>query len=335
MAKLYSGSACNQGERGDFLWTNRASGVHGSIMKCLVIACMAAMSAAGFGADPAWTADGLKQALNDPESDVSRMAKGAIGPGGGNQFFYFPTHDEPATPATWGFRFETIGFRSADGTRLHGWFIPSRERSARGTVVFSHGNAGSLGHHLGFVMWLVEAGYHVMMYDYRGFGKSAGRVDRAGMVRDVSAAFEYTATRGDVDATRLVSYGHSLGGAKSLAAIGGRPVRGLRAVVVDGAFASYRAMARRIGGQLAESLVTDDLAPKDYVSKLGDVPLLVVHGTKDEIVPVSQGRELYQKAGGPKTLFEVKSGHHGDSLARDGGLFRKRMLEWLALRMPR
>lgn len=286
-------------------------------------------------ADPAWSPDGVQRALEDPRNELPKLARDGLGPGGGNRFFYFPTHDEPATPATWGFRFETIEFSSDDGTRLHGWFIPAMSEAACGTVVFSHGNAGSLGHHLGFVMWLAEAGYHVMMYDYRGFGKSGGTVDRGGMVRDVRAALDYTAKRGDVDATRLVSYGHSLGGAKSLAAIGGRPVRGLRGVVVDGTFASYRAMARLIGGQLAESLVTDELAPKDYVSKLGEVPLLVVHGTRDEVVPISQGRELYRRAGGPKTLFEVEAGHHGDSLARDGGRFRKRMLEWLAARMPR
>lgn len=293
------------------------------------------VAALASAAESAWPPEEVRRVLENPPAELPQLAKGALGPGGGNPFFYFPTHDEPATPATWGFRFETIEFHSDDGTRLHGWFIPARGEAARGTVVFSHGNAGSLGHHLGFVMWLAEAGYHVMMYDYRGFGKSGGTVERGGMVRDVRAAFDYAAKRGDVDATRLVSYGHSLGGAKSIAAIGGRPVRGLRAVVVDGAFASYRAMARWIGGQLAESLVTDELAPVDYVSKLGEVPLLVVHGAKDEVVPVSQGRELYRKARGPKTLFEVEGGHHGDSLARDDGRFRKRMLEWLAGRMPR
>ncbi|MCU0752770.1 MAG: lysophospholipase [Akkermansiaceae bacterium] len=143
---------------------------------------------------------------------------------------------------------------SADGTPLHGWFIPAKGKSPQGTVVFSHGNAGSLGHHLGFVTWLVEAGYNVMMYDYRGFGKSGGSVDRRGMVDDVKAAFAHVGRRPGVDPRRLVSYGHSLGGAKSVTALGETPVRGLRAVVIDGAFASYKAMARVIGGQLGESL---------------------------------------------------------------------------------
>jgi alpha-beta hydrolase superfamily lysophospholipase len=92
-------------------------------------------------------------------------------------------------------------------------------------IVFSHGNTGSIGHHLGFVIWLVDAGYNVLMYDYRGFGKSGGMVDRRGMVNDVKAAFTYTSSRADVDAGNLVSYGHSLGGAKSVTAIGESPSR--------------------------------------------------------------------------------------------------------------
>lgn len=270
---------------------------------------------------------------NDPNAELARIAQGLLGKSGGNQLFYLPTRDEPATPATWGFNYENLSFKSADGTPLHGWFIPAKGKTALGTVVFSHGSAGSIGHHLGFVMWLAEAGYHVMMYDYRGFGKSGGSVDRRGMVDDVKAAFAHAARRPGVDPRRLVSYGHSLGGAKSVTALGETPVRGLRAVVIDGAFASYQAMARIIGGQLGESVVTDELAPKDYVKQLSPVPLLVVHGARDEVVPLAQGRQLYQTASQPKTMFEVKAGRHGDALSRDDGAFRKRMIEWLATSM--
>jgi hypothetical protein len=260
---------------------------------------------------------------------VKKLTEGVLGPDGGNRFFYFPTKDEPATPATWGFRFEDLRVKSADGTELHGWFIPSRGKRALGTVVFSHGNAGSLGHHLGFVLWLVESGYHVLAFDYRGFGKSGGEPERSGMVADVQSMFGYIKTRADVDPQRLISYGHSLGGAKSVAALATKRVGGLRAVVVDGAFASYRAMARRMAGQLGEELVTDDLAPVNLVAKLSPTPLLIVHGTADEVVPFSQGRALYEAAEKPKTLFEVKGGGHGNSLSRNQGAYRKRMLVWL------
>lgn len=272
----------------------------------------------------------IKTLLEDSNGDLTRFAKGILGEKGGNQWFYFPTHDTPGTPISWGCDFENVSFKSKDSTRLSGWFVPGKATKPKGTVVFSHGNAGSMGHHLGFAMWLVEAGYNVLMYDYRGFGKSGGNVDRRGMVDDVKAAFNYVKTRADVNPGRMISYGHSLGGAKSITALGEAPVKGLRAVVIDGAFASYQTMARVIAGQLGANLVSDELAPEDYVAKLSPTPLLVVHGAKDEVVPISEGRLLFDKARQPKTFFEVKSGHHGDSLSRDNGVFRKKMLVWLA-----
>lgn len=267
------------------------------------------------------------QLLNDPT--VANEVEKTLGKKGGNKLFYFPTKDEPATPRSWGFSYESVNFKSTDGTSIHGWFIPAKSKVKKGTVVFSHGNSGSMGYHLGFILWMADAGYNILMYDYRGFGKSGGTPERRGILDDVKAAFAYVKTRKDVDATKLVSYGHSLGGAKSITALAENPVRGVRAIVIDGAFASYLSMARFVGGQLGEQLVSDEWAPKDFVKKLTPIPLLVVHGTLDEVVPFSQGKLLYDRASEPKTLFAVKGGHHGDSLYQNNGLYRKKMLEWL------
>jgi fermentation-respiration switch protein FrsA (DUF1100 family) len=267
--------------------------------------------------------------IPDPNGDLARLATMMLGKNGGNQLFYLPSRDEPSNPGKWGYKFEEISFPSADGTSLHGWFIPPKNAKPKGTIVFSHGNAGAIGHHLGFVLWLVEANYNVMMYDYRGFGKSEGRVDRRGMLDDVKAAFAYVAGRSDVDSERLVSFGHSLGGAKSITALAEGPVSGLRAIVIDGAFSSYQSMAKVMVGQLGANLVTDEWAPKDFVDKLAPVPLLVIHGCEDEIVPFAQGKELFECAKEPKTLFEVKEGRHNDALSRDQGAYRRKMIEWL------
>lgn len=292
----------------------------------------AALASAETAPPPPVNMGDLRVLLNDPNGDLSRAAQQVVGKNGGNQLFYFPTRDEPSTPATWGLKYEAVDFKSADGTSLHGWFMPAKDKTAKtakGTIVFSHGNAGSISYHLGFCAWLVEASYNVLIYDYRGFGKSGGSVDRRGMINDVKAAFAYARRRADIDSTKLVSYGHSLGGAQSVTALGESPVKGLKAVVIDGAFASYQAMANVFGGQLGASLVSDELAPKDYVKKLAPIPLLVVHGSQDEVVPVSQGLQLFKAAAEPKTLFEVKSGKHGTALSGNDGAYRKKMLAWL------
>ena len=272
----------------------------------------------------------LQKSLEEDNSGLKNLAKSLLGKDNANRFFYFPTRDQPATPAKWNFKYEDVDFKSTDATPLHGWFLPAKEkRELKGTVVFSHGNAGSVGHHIGFVMWLVEAGYNVFMYDYRGFGKSGGKVDRAGMIEDVKSAFAYVATRPDVDAENIVSYGHSLGGAKSVIAIVEGNINGLKAIVIEGTFSSYQAMARVIGGQLGADLITDEFSPKDFIGKITKTPVLVVHGDHDEVVPFSQGKQLFALANEPKAFFEVKDGSHGNSLSRDNGAYRKRMLNWL------
>lgn len=295
----------------------------------MMVGILGSLSSQISDAAPEFKVEDLREMLNDNEGDFSALAKGLLGTQDTNRLFYFPTHDVPATPKDWGLAYDDVDFESADGTVLNGWFLKASDDKPKGTIVFSHGNAGSIGHHLWFVTWLAKEGYHVFMYDYRGFGKSGGVVNREGMVQDVSAAFRYVLGRPDVDKEKIVSYGHSLGGAKSVTALAREKLEGIRAIIIDGTFSSYQAMARIIGGELGASLITDELSPRESVNKITQTPLLVIHGDKDQVVPLSQGKELYELANEPKTFFEVKGGSHGDSLARDGGAYRKRMLEWL------
>lgn len=275
----------------------------------------------------------VRELTRDPNGDLTVLARAFLGKSGGNQLFYFPTADPEVTPATWGARYEDVWFNSKDGTRLHGWFLPSKKRPAIGTVVFSHGNAGAIGHHLGFVMWLLPEGFNVFLYDYRGFGSSAGTVQRHGLIEDVRAAFDYVRSRPDVDRARLISMGHSLGGAKSITALAEQPVPGVRAVISDAGFASYRGMADVIAGKVGRNVVTDEWAPKDWVAKISPLPLLFIHGTADEVVPLAQGKELFAAAAMPKTLFTVQGGGHGDSLWRNNGEYRAKLIDWLKPRL--
>lgn len=279
--------------------------------------------------DPSPLIQQLQGVLQDGDNSSSDLVKRLIGEENANRYFYFPTHDTPATPQKWGFEYEDVYFKSGDETQLHGWFIPAKKAPAKGTIVFSHGNAGSLGHHLGFVLWLAEAQYNVFMYDYRGFGKSKGELDRAGMIEDVTAAFNYVSKRPDINPSKLISYGHSLGGAKSITALAKTHQPGLQAIIADGAFASYQSMARVMVGQLGANLITDELSPAGYIKKIKNTPILIIHGDRDEVVPFSQGERLFSLANEPKTLFNVKDGRHGDSLSRDNGAYRKRLLKWL------
>lgn len=282
--------------------------------------------AQGMSPDLANLLDALKK---DQDGQLTRMAQMMLGPNGGNKLFYFPTKDMPATPNQRGLAFKDVLFTTADDVSLHGWFLPvAKGQQVKGTVVFSHGNAGSIGHHLGFVDWLPLHGYQLLMYDYRGFGKSAGAPSREGLIRDAEAAFAYACSRDDVASGKIYSLGHSMGGAKSIAALTRAKVPGLRAVITDGTFASYEEMAEIMAGNFGKNLVSDEFAPRSLVAKL-PAPLLMVHGSNDEVVPISQGKSLFAAARERKTFFEVKGGTHGDSLSRNHGEYRKKMLEWM------
>lgn len=272
----------------------------------------------------------LETLKNDQGGQMSLMAEAMLGKNGGNKLFYFPTKDMPATPKERGLAFENVTFSTSDQVMLHGWFLPvAQGQTVKGTVVFSHGNAGSVGHHLPFTDWLPRNGYQLLMYDYRGFGKSGGAPSREGLIRDVEAAFAYSLTRKEIAGGKIYSFGHSLGGAKSIVALTRAKVPGLRAVITDGTFASYEGMATIMAGNFGKNLVSDELSPKSVVDKL-PAPLLIIHGTADEVVPLSQGKELFAAARPRKTFFEVPGGRHGDSLARNNGEYRKKMLEWMA-----
>lgn len=280
---------------------------------------------------PAPTSNPLDGILEDKDGTFSKMAEALLGKNGGDRLFYFPTRDQPYTPEKYGYKYEDVKFKSADGTELHGWFLPAHNgvKKAKGTIVFSHGNAGSIAHHLGFVDWLVVANYNVLMYDYRAFGLSKGQLSRKGLIEDVQAAFAYIKTRKDVDSDKIVSFSHSLGGAKSIVALAMKPVKGLRAVISDSTFASYKEMAKQKAGQIGANLTTDDFSTINYVDQIAPVPLLIVHGTLDTMVPLSQGEKLFEKAKQPKTFFKIERGSHTDALGRNDGEYRKKMLAWL------
>jgi fermentation-respiration switch protein FrsA (DUF1100 family) len=270
--------------------------------------------------------------LDDKDGQLSKLAEALLGKNGGDRLFYFPSRDQPYTPEKYGVKYEDVNFKSADGTELHGWFLPCKEgvKKAKATIVFSHGNAGSIAYHYGFIDWLMPAGYNVLLYDYRAFGKSKGTLSRKGIIEDVTAAFKYVASRKDVDPTKLVSFSHSLGGAKSVVALAMQPIKGLRAVITDGTFASYKDMAMQKAGQVGANLTTDNYSTINYIDKLAPIPLLIVHGTQDRTVPVGQAEKLFKKAKEPKTYFKIEDGSHTNSLNRNNGEYRKKMLAWLS-----
>jgi len=232
------------------------------------------------------------------------------------RMFFYPDAVQYARAADFGLASEDVYFASADGSRLHGWFIAA-VGVPRGTVLHLHGNAANISNHLPLVAWLPRAGYNVFLFDYRGFGKSAGTPTLDGVVEDGRAALAYLRTRRDVDANRLAVYGHSLGGATALRLLA-QDHAGVRIAIIESAFASYRDIAGdalrsslllTLLRPLALTLPASDLDPITALPRI-DIPLVFVHGDADRVVPFAHGERLFAAAGEPKQWLAVAGADH-------------------------
>jgi fermentation-respiration switch protein FrsA (DUF1100 family) len=251
--------------------------------------------------------------------------------------FYQPDRMVYDTPDRHGLRYEGVTFHSRDGTRLSGWFIPA-VGTPKGTVIHFHGNSQNMTAHFGFVSWLPAQGFNLFVFDYRGYGTSDGTPDRQGVYEDSLAALDYIAARPDIDHNRLLVLGQSLGGANAVAAVGSRPIAGIRAVVIDSAFASYQGIVRDkiaampllsfVRTPLSHLLISNSLSPDAFIANIAPIPLLIIHGTSDRVVPYSHGKRLFELAREPKQFWTIEGGAHTDAFADPGSPYRQRLVDF-------
>ena len=246
------------------------------------------------------------------------------------RLFYYPDDREYSTPAEAGLRHEAVEFRSADGTRLSGWFLPA-VGAAKGTVVHCHGNAQNMTSHWRFVEFLPRLGYNLFVFDYRGYGASDGRPTRQGTFEDAEAAVAYVRSREDVDPERVGLFGQSLGGAIAVV-VAARDPR-IKGAVIDSAFSSHQAEAAHalrgnpvtwlLAWPLSRLVIRSGLDPIDYVADLPPRPVLFVHGTADRVVPCEMTRELAEKAG--RRAWLVDGARHTAAVYVEPEKYRKRV----------
>lgn len=261
-----------------------------------------------------------------------------------SRFFYYPDHNTYRQPSQIHPPAEVVTFSSADGTKLSGWFVPAIG-PAKGTVLHFHGNAQNLTAHFAFVAWLPAEGFNVFTFDYRGYGASEGHAERRGLYEDSLAALNYIATRPGIDTNRLCVFGQSLGGAQALAVLGDHPLPGIRAIAIESTFYSYRTITRDAMAKmplinllrwpLSFLVIGNGSSPVDELRKLPPVPLVLVHGTADSVIPYYHSQWLFEEAKQPKQLWTVQGGEHTGAFINPNSHFRKMLVDFFSTAMVR
>jgi hypothetical protein len=242
-----------------------------------------------------------------------------------NALLYFPSAALEATPADAGLRYSDVEVTTEDGERLHGWWVPTTRPPSKAHVLHLHGNAGNISFRIPQARLLAEAGFDVFLVDYRGYGRSTGRPDEEGTYRDARAARAALVKFAGVDPARIVYLGESLGGAVAVAlAIESPP----RALILQSTFSSIKSMARRHYPLVPGVLVVDAYPTLDRIPRV-EAPVLVVHGDRDDIVPLAEGQALLAAAREPKRLWIVNGAGHNDLVDVAGAEYGRVVSEWL------
>lgn len=235
---------------------------------------------------------------------------------------YHPYAKLEGSPADLRLPFEEVKVRTEDGVELYGWWVPAD--GARWTALFSHGNAGNISHRLDKLAILHRLGISVLLYDYRGYGRSGGAPQEQGLYADARAMYAYlTRTRG-IPAARIVAFGESIGSVVTAHLAAERPVG---AVVLEGVFSSLADMAAQALPFLA-GLAGNRYNTLASLPKIA-APVLVLHSPEDEMIPFAQAEQVFAAAREPKTLVRLKGGHN-DAFLQSGGLYPDSLRAFLA-----
>ena len=205
-----------------------------------------------------------------------------------------------------------VWLNTADGVRIHAWQV---RRADALVTLFFHGNAGNLTYREPHFREITTAGSSILMLDYRGYGKSAGRPAEHGLYADADAAYDYLLKSG-YRAGQIVIHGESLGTAVAVNLASRRPCAGL---VLEAPFTSARDVARTVLPVIGP-IVVWGFNSREKIDRV-HAPMLFIQGDRDEIIPLRLGQALYAAAPEPKSFWVVPGAGHNDIVEAGGAAY--------------
>ena len=222
-----------------------------------------------------------------------------------NAFLFYPYKYLVATPAEIGLAYEDVSFTTDDKIDLKGWWVPAK--GTRGTVLFCHGNGGNISFLLDTIRIFHSLDLAVLVFDYRGYGASAGTPTEEGTYLDARAAWRYLLNIKKITPDKIILIGRSLGG--SIAAWLCQECRP-RVLVLESTFTKAADVADYHYLVSPGKLVFGNTYnTEEYITRIA-CPVYIVHSPDDEIIPYEQGRRLYQLARFPKEFLTIRGSHN-------------------------
>jgi fermentation-respiration switch protein FrsA (DUF1100 family) len=246
---------------------------------------------------------------------------------GQRRMIYLPYGSVPSAASVGLTRAEDVTFTTGDGVALHGWYVPAESTSPRFTVIVFNGNAGHRGFRAPLAAAFARNGVATLLFDYRGYGDNAGRPSEDGLAQDARAARAYLATRADVDTSRIVYFGESLGAAVALLLATETPPH---ALVLRSPFTSMTDIGRHHYPFLPVRWLLRDLYPSLDRAKQLTCPTLVIAGDRDSIIPIEHSKRLYESITTEKRLVIIPGADHNDGALFDGAQLIGEVLAFVA-----
>lgn len=238
-------------------------------------------------------------------------------------FLYSPVRGITYTPDELGLDFENVVFKSADGLKLTGWYIPAD--NSKLTVLFCHGNGGNMMHRLDSINIFYNLGLNCFIFDYRGYGSSEGEPGEEGTYLDAAAAYKWLTKTKKVSPNNIVLFGRSLGG--SIATQLASKIR-VKALIIESAFTSYVDIGKKFYPYMpVRWFARFNYRTIEYIRQVR-CPLMIIHSRNDEVVPFEFGLELYEAANEPKEFVEIY-GNHNDGFLVSGETYKITWKKWL------
>jgi pimeloyl-ACP methyl ester carboxylesterase len=223
---------------------------------------------------------------------------------------FFPEPGVQLKPEAFPAPIETVYLETEDKVRISGFFLP-RENSRR-VILFLHGNAGNASHRLPDAVALWSLNANVLLLDYRGYGLSEGTPSESGVYRDAEAALSYLMEDLGFSIEEIVIFGRSIGSAVAVHIAQEKSLNGL---ILISPLTSGRDVARSQGLHWALPIIGD---PFNSLAKIRNVsaPVMVIHGERDEILPVEMGEALHHEARDRRGFFVIPKAGHNNLIER-------------------